>query len=136
VESTIVVPASIAAQVAGGASAAATTAEVATMASYAAVIASPTAQKIAATAGVALFLATATSVEADSSDTAKATIDQLIPIRVVPINDFKQAGPMPHAFSYGVERALPDAEKTKFNVGMQVQFDNKMHWIFGRLSVR
>lgn len=132
-ESTIVVPAAIAAKVAGGTAAAATAAEAATMASYAAVLASPVAQKLAATAGVALILAS-TSAEAASSDPSKVTIDQLVPIRVLPIDAFKQVGSTPHAD--GVERALPAADKANFTIGGQVHFNDESHWIFGHLSVR
>jgi hypothetical protein len=134
-ESTIVVPAAIAAKVAGSTAAAATAAEAATIASYAAVLASPVAQKLAATAGVALILAS-TSAEAASSDPSKVTIDQLIPIRVLPVDAFKQVGSTPHAYSDGVERALPAADKANFTIGGQVHFNDESHWIFGFLSVR
>ncbi|MPZ31120.1 MAG: DUF4157 domain-containing protein [Rhodospirillales bacterium] len=136
-EATIVVPAGIAAKVAGGTAAAATAAEAATIASHAAVLASPVAQQMATAAGVALILATTRSAQADSSDPAKVTIDQLIPIRVVPINAFKQViGPAPHAFSDGVERPFPNADKKHFVIGRQVYFDSVMHRILGRVSVR
>jgi hypothetical protein len=133
IESTIVVPAGIAAQVAGGSAAAATTVEAATLATYQAMLASPVAQKLVATAGVALVLGVASTAEADPS---KATIDQIIPIRILPNDAFKQVGSMPHAFSDDIERGLPDADTTKFFTGSQVYFDSKMHWIFGHLSLR
>ncbi len=135
-EATIVVPASVASQVAGGASAAGTAAETASLASYQAMVASPIAQKIAASAAVALVVGVAKSAQASSSQPATATVDQSVPVRAIPIDDFKEIGGVPHAYSVNLDGGLCYTDMTKFDVGRPVLFDNKRHWIFGRLSVR
>src|SRR5208282_2737399 len=135
-EATIVVPASVASQVAGGASAAGTAAETASLASYQAMVASPIAQKIASSAAEALVVGVAKSAQASSSQPATATVDQSVPVRAIPIDDFKEIGGVPHAYSVNLDGRLCYTDMTKFDVGRPVLFDNKRHWIFGRLSVR
>ena len=87
IELTIIVPASMAAQVAGTTTAVATTTEAISIATYNAMLASGTVKAVAATAGVLLFVGSAKSAQAS---TGRADIDNVIAFRAVPVNDFTE----------------------------------------------
>jgi Domain of unknown function (DUF4157) len=136
IEQTIVVPASIASQVAGGTAAAATAAETATVASYTAIASSSAAKAVAASAGVLIILGTGKSAEAAPS---KATIEQIVPVLMVPIDEFKLMGATPTASSADLKSEFLESgrlDRSLFEVGRKVIFDNKQHWIFGRVTVQ
>ena len=98
----------------------------------------------AATAGILLYLGNIKNAQAaTSSPGVKPVIDQTIAIRAVPINDFEPRGGVPHASSAGLPEDLhtgvcytPEAAKRQFDLGREVFYDNRSHWIIGRFSVR
>ena len=135
IESTIIVPASMAAQVAGT-TAVATTTEVISVAAYNAMLGSATVKAVAATAGVLLLVGSAKSAQAS---TGRAEIDSVIPFRAIPANDFTDRSGILYADSKStvLDNLHSDKEiHDKFRVGTKVYYDGQPHWIFGRLAVK
>ena len=135
IESTIIVPASMAAQVAGT-TAVATTTEVISVATYNAMLGSATVKAVAATAGVLLLVGSAKSAQAS---TGRAEIDSVIPFRAIPVNDFTDRSGILYADSKStvLDNLHSDKEiHDKFRVGIKVYYDGQPHWIFGRLAVK
>jgi hypothetical protein len=100
-------------------------------------LASSAVKATVATAGVLLVIGTAKTAEAS---TGKVDLDSVIPFRAVPVNDFtEQEGGALYADSSGdvPDNFYTDKQITeKFAVGVPLYYDNKKHWIFGRVSVR
>jgi hypothetical protein len=135
IESTIIVPASMAAQVAGT-TAVATTSEVISVATYNAMVGSATVKAVAATAGVLLLVGATKSAQAS---TGRAEIDSVLPFTAVPVNDFTTRGGALYADSSSivVDNIYSDKEITgKFSVGTKVYYNNQPHWILGRFGVK
>jgi hypothetical protein len=133
--STIIVPASMAAQVAGT-TAVATTTEAISVATYNAMLGSATVKAVAATAGVLLLVGSANSAQAS---TGRVEIDSVIAFRAVPVNDFTDRSGTLYADSNStiVDNMYSDQEiDDKFSVGTRVYYNNRLHWIFGRLGVK
>jgi Domain of unknown function (DUF4157) len=135
IESTIIVPASMAAQVAGT-TAVATTTEAISIATYNAMLASGTIRAVAATAGVLLFVGSAKSAQAS---TGRADIDNVIAFRAVPVNDFtdRSGGLYADDNSTVMDNMYSDKEiNDKFSVGTKVYYNGQLHWIFGKVAVK
>jgi hypothetical protein len=135
IESTIIVPASMAAQVAGT-TAVATTTEAISVATYNAMLGSATIKALAATAGVLLLVGSAKSAQAS---TGRAEIDSVIAFRAIPVNDFTDLSGTLYADSNStvMDNMYSDKEiNDKFSVGKKVYYNNQPHWIFGRLAVK
>jgi hypothetical protein len=133
IESTIIVPASMAAQVAG---ATATTTEAISIATYNAMLASGTVKAVAATAGVLLFVGSAKSAQAS---TGRADIDNVIAFRAVPVNDFteRSGGLYADDNSTVMDNMYSDKEIVeKFSVGANVYYNGQLHHIFGKVAVK
>jgi hypothetical protein len=129
------VPASMAAQVAGT-TAVATTTEAISVATYNAMLGSATVKAVAATAGVLLLVGSANSAQAS---TGRVEIDSVIAFRAVPVNDFTDRSGTLYADSNStiVDNMYSDQEiDDKFSVGTRVYYNNRLHWIFGRLGVK
>lgn len=136
IESTIIVPASMATQVAGTATIASTTTEIVSVATYNAMLGSAAVKTLAATAGVLLIVGSAKSAQAA---TGRADIDNVVAFRAVPVNDFTESGGSLYADSNSTVTDNMYTSKQiedKFNVGRKVFYNNKPHWIFGRVGVR
>lgn len=136
IQSTIIVPSAIAAQVAG---ATATTAEIISLTTFNAMLASTAFKATVATAGVLLVLSTASTAEAATGNVSKVNLKDLVAFRAVPVNDFTDRGGTLHASSTEPppDNLYSDKEiKDKFQIGLPIVYDNKKHWIFGRLSTR
>jgi hypothetical protein len=119
-----------------------TATEVMSVAAYQALLATPTAKAVAATAaaGVVLLLGNIKNAQAaTSSPSVKPVIDQAIAVRAIPITDFQPLGTKQHAFQQGPPtgfRHTPETAKGKSGLGTEVFYDNSSHWIIGRVSVR
>jgi len=136
IQSTIIVPSALAAQVAG---ATATTAEVISLTTFQAMLASTAFKTTVATAGVLLVLGTASTAQAATGNASAVNIKDLVAFRAVPVNDFVDRGGTLTASSGGTppDNMYTDKEiKDQFYVGRPIVYDNTKHWIFGRLSVR
>jgi hypothetical protein len=135
IESTIIVPASMAAQVAGT-TAVTTTTEAISVATYNAMLGSATIKAVAATAGVLLIVGSAKGAQAS---TGRAEIDSVIAFRAVPVNDFTDRSGTLYADSNStvMDNMYSDKDiNDKFNVGAKVYYNNQPHWIFGRVAVK
>lgn len=129
VESTIVAPGVIAAQVAAGSDA---------WLAYQAMLSAPAVKAVAATAGAVLVLFNIRNAEASTSK-PKPVPSNVVAMKAVAVDDFKAVAGVQSAFSTGRSRfSLPvcsDASKV-FGLGTMVMYDNKPHWVFGRFLVK
>jgi hypothetical protein len=135
IESTIIVPASMASQVAGT-TAAATTAEGISIATYNAMLASGSAKAVAATAGVLLLVGSAKSAQAS---TGRADIDNVIPFRALPANYFTERSGKLQADdnSTGMDNNYSDQDLfQKFSPGADVYYNGRRHHVFAKVAVK
>ncbi len=167
VQSTIVAPGAIAAEVAGGSSAmlqamfSAPAVKAAAAAAGALLIlgnvrqarAASALEDAAATVGSVLTAGNARNAQAEPqnatanaavpSATARATspnaapsLDHIVAIKAIPIDEFQPMGGIQTAFSDRSPTQCFDTSKAKFGLGTKVMYDNNPHWIIGRFSVR
>jgi hypothetical protein len=135
IESTIIVPASMATQVAGT-TAAATTTEAISIATYNAMLASGTVKAVAATAGVLLLVGSAKSAQAS---TGRADIDNVIPFRALPANAFTERSGKLYADdnSTGMDNTYSDQDLfQKFSPGANVYYNGQLHHVFAKVAVK
>jgi hypothetical protein len=135
IQSSIIVPSAMAAQVAGT-TAVVTTVETVSLSTFNAMLASSAVKGIAATAGVLLIIGTANTANAA---TKVPNIDNVIAFRVIPINDFtEKAGQMYANSGADVPDNMYTAKdfKDKFPIGRKVFYDSKQHWIFSQVSAK
>jgi hypothetical protein len=114
----------------------ATATEATAVATYGAMLGSATVKAVAATAGVLLLVGSANSAQAS---TGRAEIDSVMAFRAVPVNDFNDLSGTLCAGSNSCDTDNMYSDKEineKFSVGTRVFYNNRPHWIFGRVGVR
>lgn len=117
----------------------ATAAEIGAMTTFNATVGSAAFKTAATGFGVLLVVGTASVAEAATGDASKVNIQDLVAFKAVPVNDFVDRGGTLNASSTGAppDNMYSDKEiKDRFYVGRPIVYDNKKHWIFGRMSVR
>ncbi len=117
----------------------ATAAEIGAMMTFNATVGSAAFKTAATGLGVLLVVGSASVAEAATGDASKVNIQDLVAFKAVPVNDFVDRGGTVNASSTGAppDNMYSDKEiKDKFYVGRPIVYDNKKHWIFGRMSVR